>query len=242
MFTAIASLLLMRKRSFHLLGFLTGLGLGTTLRAGDLERFEVLLISRASTCEATARSWARSPDGGSGEVAVICAPLPLRAPRLRRLAVEVVREQDSTSSSSSGRSGSASSNSPSMLVESETSMPRWEGERESSPQALAGREDGRRERGVGATGLKWPRTAGGGAEVCASLAGRFLIQRPNSSAVTRCASPPSVSSRTQKTRVARNSATSRVMPVKRCIKKVTGSARNNLKEGQAPAVVSDHGL
>jgi hypothetical protein len=125
-FTAIASLLFIRKRSFHLLGFLTGpgLGIGAVERAGDFERLEVLLISRASSWDATARSRARSPDCSSVEATAAWAPLPLRAPRLRRFAVEVVREHDSTSSSSSGRSGSANSKSPSILVERGTSMPR----------------------------------------------------------------------------------------------------------------------
>jgi hypothetical protein len=72
--------------------------------------------------------------------------------------------------------------------------------------------------------------------------GRSLTQRPKSAALTRCLGCEDMSSKIQKTLFARNSATSRVIPLKRCMKKGIGSARNDEKELQAPSAVSDQGL
>ncbi len=67
----------------------------------------------------------------------------------------------------------------------------------------------------------------------ARRSGRSFAHNPKSAAEIRFESSPE-SSRTLKTRLASISATGRVMPVNRCVKKLTGACRKMSKELQAP--------
>lgn len=152
------------------------------------------LSSRARLCEAEARM---SAVKSRSDVDVwTTPPLPLRAPRFRRLVVEVARDSERSSGSS------ASWHIESSVASISNAGPR-EGARERprdrgtlAPWNEACLEDGRREGGTEERGCPVMMDVvddtrlcvGLEGEDCPSKAGRSLAQRPNSRAETRCES------------------------------------------------------
>jgi hypothetical protein len=92
--------------SLHFDGFLvTGVGAGTGGTADKASKLEprvdvldeAMLISRAKACEASASVAKVWSVGEVGEIGDVADPLPLRAPRFRRLVVDVDRDSVSNS-------------------------------------------------------------------------------------------------------------------------------------------------
>lgn len=185
------------------------------------------MSSGSSITEPWPDDWAVATPAAA--VAAATLPLPFLAPRLRRLVVDVEREYTLSSSSTSWSNTVGSSN-PSISYAGSS-----EGARDSERQPAPGvrklddgcRDDGRRDCGLDSAMGKpcielveitrlCPKTG-----VSPRRVGKSLIQAPNSLASIRCESSFG-SSKIQNTLLVRNSATGRVIPEKRCMKKAIG--------------------